>query len=307
MTAGTLVFFATLSEKVVASLYRLGRLYSHLGDSMEAIRQFTELFQEESDIVDLPDAMPCSRLEGKLEFSNVSFSYNAGKNALSGVNLVIQPRRVLALVGRSGSGKTTIAKLICRHYDVTAGAILADGTDIRKFKIADYRRQIAVVSQDIEIFDADLWSNIAYGIDATKEQIQEAARVANAEEFIRALPDGYDTRVGERGVKLSGGQRQRVGIARALIMKPAVMIFDEATSSLDTESERLIQDSLRKIMREQTMIIIAHRFSTLEFADMVVVLEDGRIIESGPPRELLHSEGVFARMRKLQELGEIRP
>lgn len=306
MTAGTLVLFATLSEKAVASLYRLGRLYSHLGDSMESIKQFAELFGETADIKDTPSAISCPKLDGRIEFKDVSFSYQDDAPAIYDVNLIIPAKQVIAFVGRSGAGKTTMIKLLSRHYDVTGGAVLVDGHDIRSIKVEEYRKKISVVSQDIEIFDTDLWGNISYGTDATKEQIMEVAKVANAAEFIEELPQGYNTRVGERGVKLSGGQRQRIGIARALIMDPAILIFDEATSSLDTESERLIQESLQKIAHRQTMIVIAHRFSTIENADIVVVFEDGRIIEQGSPSELVDEGGRFAEMRRLQQLGEIR-
>ena len=306
MTAGTLFLFATLSEKVVASLYRLGRLYSHLGDSMEAINQFSDLFEEQEDIVDKPTSIDVPKLEGKLSFDQVTFSYADDVPVLEDINLEIPPKSVVAFVGRSGAGKTTMIKLLGRHYDVTSGSIKIDGLDIRDMKVEDYRRKIAVVSQDIEVFDASVSQNIAYGTKATQEQIERAAKAAHAHGFILEMPDGYGTRVGEKGVKLSGGQRQRVGIARALLMEPVVLIFDEATSSLDTESERSIQQALIDISRRQTMIIIAHRFSTIESADMIVVFEDGRVVESGSHSDLMRKDGIFARMRGLQRLGEIR-
>ncbi|MEZ4753624.1 MAG: ABC transporter ATP-binding protein [Bdellovibrionota bacterium] len=307
ITAGTLVLFATLSEKVISSLFRLGRLYSHLGDAMESINQFTELFEEKADIVDSPGAVSCpDKMAGEIVFDNVSFAYLKREEVLSGIDLEIPPRSIVAFVGRSGAGKSTMVKLIGRHYDIDSGSIKIDGIDIRNLKVNEYRRKISVVSQSIEIFDASVADNIAYGTKASLEEIERVAHAAHAHEFIAKMPQAYQTRVGEKGVKLSGGQRQRIGIARALIMNPAVLIFDEATSSLDTESERLIQSALKDIARKQTMIIIAHRLSTIESADMVVVFDEGKIVEIGSQEELISQRGVFAQMKKLQALGAIR-
>lgn len=306
MTPGTFVLFATLSEKVVSSLYRLGRLYSHLGDSMESINQFSDLFEEQADIFDAERARDCPKLEGKVVFEKVDFSYLEGIPALQDIDIEIPPKKVAAFVGRSGAGKSTMIKLLSRHYDVTAGSIKVDGTDIREFKVDQFRRKIAVVSQDIEIFDATVLRNIAYGTSASIEEVERAARAAYAHEFIEKLPKGYETRVGERGVKLSGGQKQRIGIARALVMQPAVLIFDEATSSLDTESERLIQQALWDISSRQTIIIIAHRLSTIENADKIVVFHQGRVVEVGNYTELIKQDGLFKRMTDLQALGELR-
>lgn len=306
MTTGSLFLFATLSEKVVASLFRLGRLYSYLGDSIESVQQLTRVFSARATIVDAPGALPCPALSGAIELCDVGFSYHTDRPVLQDVTLSIPERSTIAIVGRSGAGKTTLIKLLSRHYDVTEGGIRVDGVDIRDYAVADYRRQIAVVSQDIQLFDTSVALNIAYGLDAELSEIREAARLANADEFIEQLPQGYATRVGERGLKLSGGQRQRIGIARALLMRPAVLVFDEATSSLDTESERAIQDALAKIARRQTMFLIAHRLSTLETADRIVVFEQGRIVETGSPAHLARGEGIFARMRQLQALGDLR-
>lgn len=309
MSTGTLFLFATLSEKVIASLFRLGRLYNYLGDSMESIEQFTHLFQQTADIVDLPDALDCPKLNGSLSFKNVAFEYKTGQVVLHNINLEIPARKVVAFVGRSGAGKSTMIKLISRHYDVTHGAICMDDTDIRKFKVSEYRRQIAVVSQDIDIFDASIRENISYGLGrltVEQDEIERVSKMANAHEFICQLPQGYDTRVGERGIRLSGGQKQRLGIARALLLKPSLLIFDEATSSLDTHSERLIQDALRRLYHQQTIIIIAHRLSTIESADTIVVFEAGQIVEIGTHAELIQKGGIFANMLSLQKLGELR-
>jgi ABC-type multidrug transport system fused ATPase/permease subunit len=306
MSTGSLFLFATLSEKVVASLFRLDRLYSYLGDSVESAEQLARVFAAVPCVVDRAEAEPCARLDGEIQFQNVSFHYRPGRPVLKDLSLSIPARSVIAVVGRSGGGKTTLIKLLSRHYDVTKGSVRVDGTDIRDYRVADYRRKVAVVSQDIQLFDDSVAANIAYGLDADLPAIQAAAQLANAAEFIEQLPQGYETRVGERGLKLSGGQRQRIGIARALLMRPAVLVFDEATSSLDTESERSIQEALSRIAGRHTMILIAHRLSTIETADQIIVVDDGRIVEAGSPAELARREGTFARMRALQALGELR-
>lgn len=310
MTTGTLFLFATLSEKCVASLYRLGRLYSYLGDSMEAVSQLTEIFRAKPTLALRSDVQDCPSLHGEISLRHVEFGYEPTQPVVRDVSLAIPARSVVAIVGRSGAGKTTLIKLLCRHYDVTGGEILVDGVDIRDYELSDYRRKVAVVSQDIQLFDTTVAENIAYGWsdgEVDKAEILRAARLANAHPFIQELPNGYDTLVGERGLKLSGGQRQRLGIARALLMRPAVLIFDEATSSLDTESERLIQDALVNIARQQTMILIAHRLSTIETADRIVVMDKGQVVEVGSPSELVDRDGEFARMRRLQSLSELRP
>ena len=306
MTAGTLVLFATLSEKAISSIFRLGRLYNHLGDSMESIRQFAKLFDERSNICDGPDAIPCPTLNGQVTFTNVTFAYRDNTAVIRDVSLNIPAKSLTAIVGRSGSGKSTMVKLLSRHYDVISGSLAVDGIDIRTIRLEEYRRRVAVVSQDIEVFDQSVASNIAYGVNASIAEIEEAARAAHAHEFIVALPQGYDTVVGEKGIRLSGGQRQRLGIARALLMKPTLLIFDEATSSLDSESERLIQNALASIAHRQTMIVIAHRLSTIRSADVIVVMEDGQIAETGTHAELMAHKGLFARMENLQDLGELR-
>jgi ABC-type multidrug transport system fused ATPase/permease subunit len=306
MTAGTLVLFATLSEKVIASLFRLGRLYSFLGDSIESIEQFRHLFDQEPDVTDADSVVSHPNPEGEVRFNDVTFEYRPGIPVLKSIELKLPARSVVAFVGRSGSGKSTMVKLLSRHYDVTQGAITLDGIDLRKMKISEFRKRIATVSQDIEVFDKSVAENIAYGVQASQEEIERAAKAAHAHDFIMNLPQGYQTRVGEKGVKLSGGQRQRVGIARALIMNPTVLVFDEATSSLDTESERLIQQALMEIAHRQTMVIIAHRLSTIENADFIAVFDQGKIVEFGTRSELMSREGFFARMQGLQSLGELR-
>ena len=308
ISPGTLVLFMTLSEKVVASLFRLGRLYFYLGDARLAVTQMLDLFTHQPDFQDRPDAPSVARLSGAIDFRKVSFSYDGSQAyALRDVELKVPAGSTVALVGRSGAGKTTVVKLLLRHYDVTEGALDVDGVDIRSYRIADYRRNIAVVSQDVEIFDRTVRENIAYGRpNAADDEIRAAARSAYAHKFVDALPDGYDTRVGERGFKLSGGQRQRIGIARALLLKPSILIFDEATSSLDTESEQLIQQALTELGRAHTLVIVAHRLSTIRNADWVVVLDDGKVVEAGTHDNLMGQQSMFRYMQTLQSEGALR-
>lgn len=243
---------------------------------------------------------------GKVEFSQVSFGYDKDRPVLEDINLLIEPYQTVALVGRSGSGKSTLVKLLFRYFEPNQGRILIDGEDIRTLDVTGYRRRLAIVHQEVDIFNGTLLDNLTYGNPKISfEQVQEACRIAKVDEVIRQLPEGYYTVVGERGVRLSGGQRQRLGIARALLVDPDVLIFDEATSSLDYESERSIQLAMKDILGTRTTIIIAHRLSTVREADKIVVLDGGRIVEVGSHNELLHREGIYRRLHSLQETGEL--
>ncbi len=306
VSPGSLFLIATLSEKVIASLFRLGRLYNFLGDAVEAIDQLVDLLTHKTQVVDSKAANTPTISTGKLAFRKVGFSYPNGADALREVSFEIPAKTQVAVVGRSGSGKTSLVKLLFRHYDVSSGLVEIDGINIKDYRLHDLRKGLAIVSQDIEVFDLDVAANIAYGTRANEDEIVQAAKMANAHQFIIELPEGYKTRIGERGIRLSGGQRQRLGIARALLMRPKILVFDEATSSLDTESERLIQQALKDIAGQQTMLVIAHRLSTIQNADQVLVLDSGKVVESGSYAELVRNKGWFAKMLELQRVGELR-
>jgi ATP-binding cassette subfamily B protein/subfamily B ATP-binding cassette protein MsbA len=234
----------------------------------------------------------------------VRFAYpHTTKDVLQGINLEVEPGETIALVGRSGAGKTTLCNLIARFYDPTAGVIRIDGIDLRDIQVESYRRLLGIVEQDVFLFDGTIAENIAYAArDVTREEIAEAARVAHASGFIEALPEGYDTVIGERGVKLSGGQRQRLAIARATLADPVLFILDEATSNLDSESEHLIRQGLASLMRGRTSFVIAHRLSTIRHADRILVLDAGEIVEIGSHNELMSRSGLYRDMVELQRL-----
>ena len=307
VSTGTLVLVYTLTERAFLSTFRIGRLYNYLEDAVTSIDRLAEIFEKKAEVVSSPDAHRLSNVTGNIEFKNVSFSYNDGQEVVHNISLKIKPKQVVALVGRSGSGKTTLARLLLRHYDVTKGSILADTKDIRQLNIDDYKKRIAIVSQNVEIFNRSIKDNIGFAKpSASMKEIITAAKKAHAHEFIEHFTKGYDTIVGEKGIRLSGGQKQRVSIARALLKNPDIYIFDEATSSLDTESEQAIQKSIFSIAGKKTTIIIAHRLSTIRHADLIVVMDAGKIIEQGSYAELMKKKGAFPRMVQMQDVAELR-
>jgi len=308
ITIGSLVFIITITEKALISLFRISRLYDRIMDSSEAVVRLYDLDKERSEIVNPKNGFKPKNIIGKIDFEGVSFSYpNSKIKALSGVNLRISSDCLTALVGPSGGGKTTVARMIYRHYDPTSGVIKLDDRDLKDYDFYHIRKFIAIVPQEVEVFNDSVRRNIAYGKPkADLAEIMAAAKVANAEEFIAKLKHGYETKVGERGVKLSGGQRQRLGIARAVLANPRILIFDEATSNLDSYSEKLIQEALEKICKGRTVIIIAHRLSTIRKADKIIVLEDGKVAEVGSHLELARfDQGLYNKLLKLQQLGDI--
>lgn len=276
----------------------LTNTYAQFRESSGAGRRLFELLDTRPDVEDAPDAeeLP-ARIRGEVEFRDVGFRYGGGPQVLHDLSLRIEAGKVVALVGASGAGKTTMASLIPRFYDAQTGVVQVDGRDVKRVTLNSLRAQMAIVPQDPQLFGGSVRENIAYGqLDATPEEIKRAARVANAHDFIEELPNGYDTIVGERGVKLSGGQRQRIAIARAVLRDPRVLILDEATSSLDNESEALIKQALARLMQGRTVIIIAHRLSTVEHADLIAVVERGRIAERGTHHELLLAGGIYHKL-----------
>jgi ATP-binding cassette, subfamily B, bacterial len=309
LSLGHFVTLLTISSMAYAELEPLSNLAEFLARRYASMVRFHEFMQEPigSDATDLTpiDQTPEEyHFTGKVEFSHLSFGYDPKRLILQDINLLIEPYQTVALVGKSGSGKSTLVKLLFRYFEPTQGEILIDGTDVRSLKIGPYRSRLAIVHQEVDIFNGTIMDNLRYG-DPTADAsvVDEACRMARVDEFIHELPQGYATVVGERGVRLSGGQRQRLGIARALIVNPHVLVFDEATSSLDYESERAIQLAMRSILGTRTTIIIAHRLSTVRDADKIVVLDQGRIVEIGSHDELLKQQGFYARLHDLQESG----
>ncbi len=307
LSAGSLVLVYTLTERAFLATYRIGRLYSYLGDALESIERLIALLKEKPAIRNTSGAKEVHQLKGGIQFRKVSFSYRSGEEVLGNIDLTISPKQIVALVGRSGSGKTTITKLLLRNYDVEKGEVLVDGENIKNYRIEDYKKRLAVVSQNVEIFNRTIFENISFAkTSASRQEVMAAAQKAHAQEFILGFQNGYDTLVGEKGIRLSGGQKQRISIARALLKDPEIYIFDEATSSLDTESEQFIQNSIFSIAGKKTTIIIAHRLSTIRKADVIVVLDKGKIVEQGSYEELLQRRGQFWKMVQLQEMAELR-
>lgn len=302
LAIGQMVAFVSYMERLYNPLRRLVNSSTTLTQSIASMDRVFEFIDEKYDIVDKKDAVPISRAEGRVEFENVSFAYeDDGRYVLKNINLHVSPGETIALVGMSGGGKSTLVSLIPRFYDVTSGTIRLDGKDIRDLQIRTLRDQIGMVLQDNILFSESVKMNILMGNpDATDEQVIAAAKAANADQFIRELPQGYDTPVGERGVKLSGGQKQRIAIARVFLKNPPMLIFDEATSALDLESEHLIQEAMEELAKNRTTFIVAHRLSTITHADRIVVIEDGEIVEIGNHHELMQRNGPYKKLFDVQ-------
>ncbi|MCU0535693.1 MAG: ABC transporter ATP-binding protein/permease [Hydrococcus sp. Prado102] len=311
ISIGHFITTLTVSSMAYAELDPISQLAEVFARRYASMIRFHELMKlpDGTDAASLlPESIGANpyKFTGKVEFRNLSFGYNRDRPILKDINLLIKPYETVALVGRSGSGKSTLIKLLFRYFDPLQGSILIDGEDIKTLDIASYRKRLAIVHQEVDVFNGTILDNLVYGNPKISfEKVEEACQIARVDEFIDELPKGYYTVVGERGVRLSGGQRQRLGIARALIVNPDILIFDEATSSLDYESERSIQLAMQSILGTRTTIIIAHRLSTIREADKIVVLDSGRVVEVGGHDELLNHGGIYHRLHSLQETGEL--
>ena len=302
MTVGDLVAVNTFLIQLYIPLFNLGFAYREIKLALVNLESMFSVMEEPEEIKDATNAQPINISEGEIRFENVSFSYQENRSILKNISFTIPPGKTLAIVGSSGAGKSTLSRLLFRFYDVIKGKILIDGQDIRAVSQQSLRRSIGIVPQDTVLFNDTIGYNILYGrIDATTLEIVEAAKQARIHDFIESLPEGYDTRVGERGLKLSGGEKQRVAIARTLLKRPKIFLFDEATSALDTRTEKEIQANLREISKNKTTLIIAHRLSTIIDADEIIVLEKGKIVERGNHQTLLKEDGMYTAMWKRQQ------
>jgi len=301
LSVGTFVIFFPYLQMMYGPITGLTRFYNQVQRAIVSTERIFEILDTPSDLKDSPDAVDLPPVQGIVEFRHVNFMYNQGTDVLTDINITARPGQMIALVGPSGSGKTTLTKLIPRFYDPTRGDICIDGYDIKQVKLHSLRKQMAMVLQDPFLFNDTIKTNIAYArSDAPDKEIKSAALAANAHDFIVALPNGYESVIGERGVKLSGGQKQRISIARAILANPRILILDEATSSVDTETEQLIQNAIYRLVENRTTFVIAHRLSTILHADLIVVLENGRIVETGLHHELLANGGLYKKLFEMQ-------
>jgi ABC-type multidrug transport system fused ATPase/permease subunit len=301
LTIGTLVAFLAYITSIYDPINRLTEVDNIFQEAIAAGERIFELLDETTDVKDAPDAIELSAIRGEMVFDQVYFRYGSGDRVLHDISFTMAPGEMVALVGPSGAGKTSIANLICRFYDPVKGHVTVDGCDLRNIKLTSLRRQVGVVLQDSFLFNNTIAENLYYGKpNATEDELIAAARAANAHDFIMQLPEGYNTEIGERGVKLSGGQKQRLALARAILADPRILILDEATSSVDAEAEYLIQQALERVLKGRTALVIAHRLSTVCNADKIIVLNHGRIAEVGSHQELMQRKGLYSQLYQRQ-------
>ncbi len=301
ITAGALVAFLTYAVNISNPIKRLSRVIGNIQKAMAAAQRVFDVLDLPEKIQNAPDAKLLPPVVGNVKFDHVSFAYNPNEEVLHDVSFDVKPGEMVAFVGPSGAGKSTVASLLPRFYDVTGGTISIDGNDIRKVTLNSLREQVGIVPQETVLFNGSVYDNILYGrLDATPEEVEAAAKAANAHNFIMELPEGYQTMLGDRGVNISGGQRQRISIARAILKNPQILILDEATSALDTESERVVQEALDRLMIGRTSFVIAHRLSTVKNADKIMVLEKGVLVEQGTHDELIAKDGLYAHLYQIQ-------
>lgn len=301
ITAGSLVAFLTYAVNISNPIKRLSRVIGNIQKALAAAQRVFDVLDLPEDIKNAPDAKALPKVKGDVRFNDVSFAYNENEEVLSHVSFEVKPGEMVAFVGPSGAGKSTVASLLPRFYDAINGSITIDGQDIRKVTLDSLREQVGIVPQETVLFNGSVYDNILYGrLDATREEVEAAAKAANAHDFIMQLPDGYETMLGDRGMNISGGQRQRISIARAILKNPQILILDEATSALDTGSERVVQEALDRLMVGRTSFVIAHRLSTIKNADKIMVLEKGQLIEQGNHDELMAMDGLYAHLYKIQ-------
>ncbi|MDZ5812814.1 ABC transporter ATP-binding protein [Halorubrum sp. AD140] len=305
LSVGEFVVFMLLTQRLTGPMAQLSNIVDWYENARASGKRICGLMDVPVRIEDAPDPTPLDGVQGRVEYDDVTFGYEGEETVLNGVDFEVEAGETVALVGPTGAGKSTVAKLLLRLYDVTDGAVRVDGRDVRDVDVSDLRESIGYVSQDTFLFDGTVAENVRYGrFDATDDEVREAAKAAEAHEFVRELSEGYETRVGERGVKLSGGQRQRIALARVILRDPAIILLDEATASVDTETEYLIQRSLDRLTADRTTLAIAHRLSTIKDADTILVLEDGEVVERGDHAELLAADGLYANLWGVQA-GEI--
>ncbi|TDJ59570.1 MAG: ABC transporter ATP-binding protein [Nitrospina sp.] len=303
ISPGELVAFILYATIIAGPMGSFARLYTRIQEGLGASERIFEILDTQGDVRDAPDAVPMPPVAGKVEFKNLRFHYREDQEVLKGLNFTVEPGEMVALVGPSGAGKTTLVQLLHRFYDPVSGEILVDGQNIRDVQMISYWRQIGLVPQETLLFGGTIEENIRFAKEeATLAEIKEAARAANADWFITDCPDGYRTIVGEKGIRLSAGQRQRIAIARAILKNPRLLILDEATSSLDNESEKLIQEALERLMKGKTSFVIAHRLSTIHNADKILVLDKGEIVETGTHQELMDRKGLYQYLYNLKAL-----